>query len=241
MRRCVKKTLARRKGRYIDPTGVRVNVERFNWLRTPYTRLHEFGCPIAVTLYLEFLLKGSVLFLLMAVIAAPSAIDAVMRNARRKECRTLVHAADLSVEQAASLLGCGYSGIDVRASLPDTVSAYNIWWMPAFGTCMEYAADPPSCYLPLANEDSLSYCNITSLQVIATRSFTPFTALNSSSPPDFCADVHPNRGVSNERLASCTLHPAPCTLRSIKRAPRLLPHAALPRLLYLMAPVLQPL
>ena len=75
MRRCVKKTPARRKGRYIDATGVRVNVERFGWLRTPYMKLVEFGCPIAVTLLLQFLREGSMLFLLMSLVASPAAID----------------------------------------------------------------------------------------------------------------------------------------------------------------------
>lgn len=205
MRACVKKKIARRKGRYIDPTGVRVDLERFQWCGTPYGRLHEFGCPIAVTLYLEFLSEGGYLFLLMALIALPSAIDAVIRNVRRRQCRsfaqTAADAASLSSFWSAPSVfdglpsGCGYDGVALRDSLPMSFDVWGWHLLPAFGTCMEYAAMPDACNPQLEaiyqqrlieGELRVTYCNITSAQVIRAVGFDVFVPLNHSA--DYCAD-----------------------------------------------------
>lgn len=201
MRTCVKKQVARRKGRYIDPTGVRVNLERFQWCTTPYTRLHEFGCPIAVTLYMEFLIEGGFLFLVMALIALPSAIDAIIRNIRRRQCRALAVAtpsrAGLAATAAEELLhGCGYDGVALRESLPSSLDVWGWHLMPAFGTCMEYAQMEDACdptledaYWKNYREDAqprITYCNITSAQVIRPLGSAIFARLNHSA--DFCAD-----------------------------------------------------
>ena len=208
MRTCVKKQVAKKKGRYIDPTGVRVNLERFQWCSTPYGRLHEFGCPVAVTLYLEFLIEGGVLFLVMALIALPSAIDAIVRNIRRRQCRSLAHAAAaaattslsslsaLSADEAEPLRGCGYEGVALRESLPSSLDFWGWHLMPAFGTCMEYAHMADACdpvlhatYLQRYREDApirVTYCNITSAQVIRPLGADIFAPLNHTA--DFCAD-----------------------------------------------------
>ena len=188
MRRCVKKTPARRKGRYIDATGIRVNVERFGWLRTPYMKLVEFGCPIAVTLLLQFLREGSVLFLLMSLVASPAAIDAVYRNLRRRQCRLLVHTAVAGSSRQAQFKfeGCGYEGVAVRDSLPGIHEAFwtGIHLLPGFGTCSEYAASPAMCERP--GRASLIFCNVSSAQVISTPEIEPFVSLGSGA--DYCAD-----------------------------------------------------
>ena len=124
---------------YLDTTGKRVHVLRFSVVGMALTRLHEFGCPIAVTLYLHFLVEGACVFLLMACISLPTVIDAAMRNARRQECRTLATLGNQSAPGTpAALADCGYASIAVREQLP-LWAGYHFYLLPALGTCSEYA------------------------------------------------------------------------------------------------------
>ena len=161
MRRCIKKTVVDQTRSpsiaplFLDPTGLRVRVERFSSVGVPLKRLHEFGCPIAVTLYLDFLLEGFCMFMLLGMLSLPLMFDSTMRNHRRQECRVL-HTAEIAAAAAPAVLavnstpatppraaldpGCGYNTIGVRASLPSSSnSPWRTLLLPAIGTCMDYA------------------------------------------------------------------------------------------------------
>jgi hypothetical protein len=171
MRRCVRKTIATAESafasqstvaahnaapRYYDPTGARVLVARYNACSMGISRLHEYGCPIAVSLLLTFSLEGVVVCLIMALLAAPVTVDAILRNLRRHECREQherLHAArrpnttaypvhsDRPLHNATSdpLRYCGYGTIGVRDALPRWDVLSRAYLLPALGTCFEYA------------------------------------------------------------------------------------------------------
>lgn len=147
-------------------------------------KLLDYGCPIAVTLLLQFLKEGSVLFLVMCLMASPAAVDAVFRNLRRRECRSLVRMAQPDASQAARLTGCGYDGVALRASLPADSFLSGIHLLPAFGTCEEYAQQPSTC--EQFGRASLIFCNVSSTQVISTPAVKPFVPLDSNT--DYCMD-----------------------------------------------------
>ena len=172
LRRCVKKMVMASEDKpegdlFVDPTGIRVRVERFKPFGMPFGKLHEFGCPLGVTLYLHFLVEAGLAFLLMALVALPATIDAWLRNLRRLECRELVQAASGAAINSTDLAACGYAGIALRASLPS-----RSWWhtllLPAVGTCMEYAP---------------SALNVSTAQVTNPGAF-----VDLGSQADFCAD-----------------------------------------------------
>ena len=67
--------------------------------------------------------------------------------------------------------GCGYDGVALRDSLPMSFDVWGWHLLPAFGTCMEYAAMPDACNPQLEaiyqqrlieGELRVTYCNITS-------------------------------------------------------------------------------
>ena len=165
MRQCVKKTFSRG-GRYITPTGRRVHIERFPWLGKSLLCLPEYGCPVAMMLYLQFIVEAALLFLLMGLLSLPAAIDAISRTSRRRECRLLVRMPNQTLV-ADRLAGCGYTGIDVRDALPG--DWYDFYLAPGVGTCMEYAGGS----------------NYTTSQVIDFDN-DPFVDLNANA--DHCAD-----------------------------------------------------
>ena len=175
LRRCVKKTVVTRdtvptaqQPLLVDPTGIRVQVERFRPFSVPFQRMHEFGCPVSVTLYLHFVLEAALAFLLMAVVALPTTIDAWLRNVRRLECRSLVQKANRTAIDAARLATCGYDGVALRASLPLREPFLYVYLLPALGTCTEYATSTE---------------NVTTSQVT-----TPGAFVDLDSSADFCAD-----------------------------------------------------
>ena len=57
VRRCVRKRISPN-GLFMDPSGVRVDIVRLPWCSVPISRLDEYGCPIAVYLYLRFLIEA---------------------------------------------------------------------------------------------------------------------------------------------------------------------------------------
>ena len=50
-------------------------------------KLNEYGCPIAVYLYLRFLLEAALLFVLLSLLSTPLLLDSMRRNLQRDECR----------------------------------------------------------------------------------------------------------------------------------------------------------
>ena len=209
MRRCVKKSVVdgraadgpknprgkiTRAKTFIDPTGIRVRLERFGAFM-PTRQLHEFGCPIAVKLYLHFLWEGGLVFLLMALVSAPAMADSWLRNQRRQECRQIhmqvVNASLFPINRTGEPLGlslpmtgtdapadaptgCGYLGPEGPIGVRDSLPLWG-WWrsllLPAVSTCSEYAADP---------------YNVSTAQVISTARYESFVDLDATA--DYCHD-----------------------------------------------------
>ena len=212
MRRCIKKTVVDQTRSpsiaplFLDPTGLRVRVERFSSVGVPLKRLHEFGCPIAVTLYLDFLLEGFCMFMLLGMLSLPLMFDSTMRNHRRQECRVL-HTAEIAAAAAPAVLavnstpatppraaldpGCGYNTIGVRASLPSSSnSPWRTLLLPAIGTCMDYADTTirETANVSASERDAIisAAANLTTTQVIQTRGYDPFVNLDEGA--DYCID-----------------------------------------------------
>ena len=82
--------------------GQPVQVEPFS-LWSSRTQLHNYGCSVAVSLYLAFNFECCLMFLLMLVISVPSLLSNVQRSAVRAACRTE------TASNASST--CGYSGL----------------------------------------------------------------------------------------------------------------------------------
>ena len=171
MRRCIKKRVAA-DGPFVDPTGVRVDVQRADsvqWLSLH--RLAEFSCPAAVTLLLQLLLEGGAIFSLMALVATPATADAILRNLNRKRCRELFSDGAPLPALNGTLSACGYASASLRRNFPGTGALGSAHLLAAIGSCVEYAHDPERP-------------NQTAPQVVASSSFEPFVELGANSA--FC-------------------------------------------------------
>lgn len=170
LKRCVMKRIHPR-GVFVDPSGVNVNILQFPW-KAPIATLDEYGCSIAVYLYLRFLFEAGICFLLMTVVALPFTIDAVLRNVDRDECRGLFMADAFvrSAEENLTLSRCGYDGLDIRDVLP-RVTILSFPLLASTGTCEEYKQ---------------TQHNFTSAQLIPTPAFYPFERLHDDA--SFCFD-----------------------------------------------------
>jgi hypothetical protein len=176
MHRCVKKRVTPR-GHFVDPSGVRVNIERCPWF-SPIRDLAEYGCPIAVYLYLRFLVEGTLLFVAMGLVAAPLTYDLVLRNLERDDCRAAAmrDPADRTSADRATLGRCGFEGLDIRTVLPQldqkaSSLVQDHLLLAGTGSCEEYRNSPD---------------NFTTTQIIATPSFSPFVRIRSNA--SFCLE-----------------------------------------------------
>jgi hypothetical protein len=134
--------------------GKHMIVTPFN-LKDKTASLSDYGCPLAVHLYLRFHKECIVLFLLMFALSIPDMVSNASRVAVRDECRQLTSNATLyaavtaaapqdassSSSSSSSLLPagleCGWSGVSVRANL----SAIAPWYLRvALGTCQEFSS-----------------------------------------------------------------------------------------------------
>lgn len=139
LQRCVKKTI-NPNGQYESPTtpGLMMDVERFPMTGTSYTKLRDYGCSVAVNLYLRFNLEAGAVFLLMFIVSLPQLFDSYERNSLRNECRNAMSdnaTAVLAGDFVGSSSGgrCGYAD-DIRQNL----TQIGFLVMTALGTCEEY-------------------------------------------------------------------------------------------------------
>ena len=138
---------------YRTYSGKPLSVETFPFFaRTE--KLREFGCPVAVNLYLTFQIECGILFLLMFLLSLPDLIGNMIRADLRAQCRAMTetdmdYAAitgtlgelgsgvtyDPTLNTTAAALGCGWSDppLNIRANL--TAQSTVLQW--GVGTCEE--------------------------------------------------------------------------------------------------------
>lgn len=131
-------------GKYVktmpDGSKERLKVDRFPIFGTPYEKLTDYGCSVAVTLYLRIQFRAAILFLIMFLVSIPQVANSIDRNLMRNTCRVAW------LDAAPLPDGCGYDtlradGINEAASirgenLTEVAPAY---LLPALGTCQEYS------------------------------------------------------------------------------------------------------
>jgi hypothetical protein len=129
-------------GQYRTPDGKPLLVERFK-VTDKMKLLRDYGCPVAVNLYLRFQLECAGLFLVMFVLAIPDMASNYMRNEVRTACRALTHEDFLfaSVTSASAAINgseCGWEGLGgvVRRN----ISASPTTLLFSLGACMEYTS-----------------------------------------------------------------------------------------------------
>ena len=115
------------KGRYRSPQGKIVDIRTFSVTSTPDGEVGDYGCPVAVRVFLEFHVGVAAALLLMIVYQIYPAIE----NQRRRDIRMMCRS---DVENAPP--ECGYAGLNIRHTddMPnlDTLSSYSMT------TCSEY-------------------------------------------------------------------------------------------------------
>ena len=141
-------------GRYRTPKGEACDIVPFGTWATPLRELYNFGCPVAVELFLDFHVGVTAAFALMMLIAIYPAIDNQQRREARISCRAALP--DAPPE-------CGYAGLDIRGRkrMPNASSIASL----SLGSCEEYAGynstlvqpvGPPSLFTAVAH--NASFC-----------------------------------------------------------------------------------
>ena len=78
-------------GKYVktmpDGSKERLKVDRFPIFGTPYEKLTDYGCSVAVTLYLRIQFRAAILFLIMFLVSIPQVANSIDRNLMRNTCR----------------------------------------------------------------------------------------------------------------------------------------------------------
>ena len=121
LERCVRKTI-NPSGKYESASGVRLDVERYP---VCCSDVSDYGGCVALAVYLQFTFECACFFVVLFAAAVYPAVDSVLRNLIRNECRS-------TAEPASS---CGLDGLAVRANTTNIS-----WWMsPALGACEEYS------------------------------------------------------------------------------------------------------
>ena len=103
--------------------GVAVDVQFFS-LWESRRQLHNYGCSVAVSLYLGFQLECAALFVLMLLLATPELVSNSSRWGIRHACRLATRnaseyglATGTATTMPSDLERCGWSGIDISTSL----------------------------------------------------------------------------------------------------------------------------
>lgn len=151
-----------------DANGSRYSIERLG-LFDMSQHLHEFGCPVAMSLLLRFMLEGSVLMVLMFAMSLPQAHANSVRNKWRNDCRQSSFDSYGSLTNGtqdgdAGLMAlCGYLGHGVRANM-NLLPTYLLY---AMGSCQEYTAGSAPIMIPsptysgvpvFVSSDSAQFC-----------------------------------------------------------------------------------
>ena len=157
-------------------------MSKFNASRV---RLREFGCSVAISLYLRFNVEFAAVFVIAFLFSIPNVIDNTRRNALRNRCRSalLIDYVSLTSNVSSSIDGwyetCGFSGLPVRENIEILPGDFS-WDLPgrewtisdilygaldvvlngpltfALGTCEEYSdASDHSMPVPYFTEQNL--------------------------------------------------------------------------------------
>jgi hypothetical protein len=118
--------------------------------------LREYGCPVAVNLYLQFLAECAALFLLMFLLSIPDLVRNIKASDARAACRAYTDTPDeyaaitgaaaaavvggVNLTADALSLGCGWDALSVPIRHNLTAPVWYLRW--AVGTCQEYADVP---------------------------------------------------------------------------------------------------
>ena len=92
-------------GQYVR-NGVRVNVKPFS-LFEGRSRLHNYGCSVALNLFLQFQFECGMVFLLMAMISIPALVNNSRRAAARAACRSSTKSANSTGMLMDAIQTCG--------------------------------------------------------------------------------------------------------------------------------------
>ena len=132
--------------------GQTIEVETFP-LFGNRSELHNFGCSVAVNLYLQFQLECGLLLLVLALLSIPAWVDNANRSSEREACRdSTLRGADGSLPAGVDLAHCGFTpdgepnllriGSDLSVMLASSYRDSGVMgWLLAFslGSCQEYS------------------------------------------------------------------------------------------------------
>ena len=149
LKRIVKITIANGDSEY-KRKGQAVHVKTFPLLEDQ-RQLSNYGCPVAVSLFLRFQTECAILFVLMAILAGPQLADNYNRSQARMDCRRSVALNDsvwdavtarasANATYPAETSRCGWNGLPIQRNLSTSVG-YLAW---SVGTCQEFTTSAES-------------------------------------------------------------------------------------------------
>ncbi|KOO31436.1 hypothetical protein Ctob_006002 [Chrysochromulina tobinii] len=149
LKRIVKITIANGDSEY-KRKGQAVHVKTFPLLEDQ-RQLSNYGCPVAVSLFLRFQTECAILFVLMAILAGPQLADNYNRSQARMDCRRSVALNDsvwdavtarasANATYPAETSRCGWNGLPIQRNLSMSVG-YLAW---SVGTCQEFTTSAES-------------------------------------------------------------------------------------------------
>ena len=149
LKRIVKITIANGDSEY-KRKGQAVHVKTFPLLEDQ-RQLSNYGCPVAVSLFLRFQTECAILFVLMAIVAGPQLADNYNRSQARMDCRRSVALnesawdavtarASANASYPAEYSRCGWNGLPIQRNL-STTAGYLAW---SVGACQEFTTSAES-------------------------------------------------------------------------------------------------
>lgn len=141
------------------------------------SHLRNYGCPIAVNLYMRFQKECGGLFVIMFLIALPDLANNVQRNVDRNDCRAftdLMGPYEAVTNATSAHASCGWEGLPIRKNL----TALNWYLQTALGTCQVATARVPCA----STASSLRLPALRSRPHVPTISHAP-----GAAPPRSCS------------------------------------------------------
>jgi hypothetical protein len=132
-------------------------------------KLSDYGCSIAVSLFLQFQIEAMILFFIIFLLSIGHLTDNMERNTLRNNCRSTIqyyrtemlavnftdfNLIDGDNKTTTSMASeCGYNGHDIRERITPVSSLL----LPGLGACQEYSTATEYSVVPLDTPNPLTY------------------------------------------------------------------------------------
>jgi hypothetical protein len=141
--------------------------------------LRDYGCSVAVDLYLRLQVEGFFLFIFLFLISVPAMSNNIHRNSYRRDCRE-------AVKQGLEWLPeCGYDGLAIRTNASHITwpeEAYP-WLRTSIGACEEYS-NYTDVQQPAVGQHDEPFVTIVDADFCADSAARPSPGAHRAAPTD---------------------------------------------------------